>query len=152
MRTANNLAKIRRTGLNAFGEPYTGNAIGGVKNRREFSGGSGPLSMRGPQAMGEAAAVEKEAAAEATARQMARDAGRARAQAEAKPAAQVSPVSAPKPQPQQGGWFNGLVQGGQKAMHTGLAAARRQRGEQATLDRMKGRRKANREREADYAA
>lgn len=160
-RTSNNLAKIRRSGLNSFGEPYTGNPIRGVVNRREFSGGSGPLSKRGPQATGEVAAMEKAAAEEARAMQAARAAGQARARAESptpagaapKPQGQLVESSRggykwqPAPAPASsggGGWFGGMVEAGKQAL---LVEARRQRGMQAAKDRKKGRVKAYRERE-----
>lgn len=170
-RTSNNLAKIRRSGLNAFGEPYTGNPIRGVINRREFSGGSGPLSKRGPQATGEVAAMEKAAAEEARAMQAAREAGMARARAEAAPApvpkpqgqlvessrggykwqpAQARQTSQKTPPGSNGGWFGEIVAQAPKAMQVGasmLVEARRQRGMQAAKDRKKGRVKAYRERE-----
>lgn len=62
-RTVNNLSKIRRAGLNAFGQPYTGNAIRGVGSR----------------------APEADPAAELAEQERFRQAGIARAQAARKP-------------------------------------------------------------------
>jgi hypothetical protein len=86
MRTSNNLAKIRRTGLNSFGQPYTGNAIRGVQNKRMMGGRpQGPLSTRPAQATGEVARMQREEAEDMAAMDAARRAGMAKAQAEAAP-------------------------------------------------------------------
>jgi len=97
MSTPNNLAKIRRTGLNAFGQPYTGNAIGGVQNRRMMGGpAQGPLSQRGPQSTGVQARMEREEAEDQAAWEAARRKGNARAQAAAGTPTPPAPAPAKK--------------------------------------------------------
>lgn len=99
MRTSNNLAKIRRTGLNAFGEPYTGNAIGGVQNRRMMGGGNqGPLSSRPSENQRRTDAAD---AAERAEQAALRRAGMARAQAAlgGQTPAPQAPAPAPAPAP-----------------------------------------------------
>ena len=162
MSTTNNLAKIRRNGLNSFGQAYTGNAIRHTGRRVGLNPfGGGKPSMQGPRRMGEEAKQMEDAEAEADA--MDRGQQRARAEAFPTPAAPEKPKgklvygaggsmkwqtgdapAAPSSRPpaREGGGMLGDVMRG---VSTGLAAARRLKGQQ---DRQKARTRYSLERAA----
>ena len=134
-RTVNNLSKIRRAGLNAFGQPYTGNAIRGVGSRD--TGGSTSAELAAMERARQAGIARAQAAAGAS----------APASAPAKKPGRLIPGSSPgssiwktdeeppAPAPASSGGnglFGRLVKTGKNAM---LAAARRQKAERAMQDR-----------------
>lgn len=154
--TINNLAKIRRAGLNAFGQPYTGNAIRHTGRRVGLNPfGGGKPSMQGPRRMGEEAMQMESAEAEARDMADAVKRGQDRARAEANPLPQApekpkgklvygaggsmkwqtgdAPAAASRPTAPTGGGMLGDVM---RSVGTGLAAARRWKGQQ---DRQKSR-------------
>jgi len=156
MRTSNNLAKIRRTGLNSFGQPYTGNAIRGVQNKRMMGGRpQGPLSTRPAQATGEVARMQREEAEDMAAMDAAPRAGMAKAQATRAPAAPAAPAKPPgrlipgsspgssvwktdaelnamkqKKTPATAGEGGGMLGNAMRSVGAGLAAARRLKAKQ----------------------